>query len=203
MKNEKQYVWMLDPGHGIDTPGKCSPEWPDGSQQYEWFFNRRVVQYLIEMLTEASYTSYLIVKEEMDISLKERVSRANDFARLYPDRQCVYLSLHGNMGLESAHGIEVFTSPVSPPSDKFAGILLEELAHLGWSMRYDTYRNGNLDNDEGLYVLQHTMMPAVLSKNGFYTNRAECEKMMNPYWIKRIARAHFDAIHRAEQEHNI
>ena len=31
---------LLDNGHGYDTPGKRSPIWPDGSQLFEWEFNR-------------------------------------------------------------------------------------------------------------------------------------------------------------------
>lgn len=34
---------LLDNGHGYDTPGKRSPIWPDGSQLFEWEFNRDIV----------------------------------------------------------------------------------------------------------------------------------------------------------------
>ena len=29
---------LLDNGHGEETPGKCSPEWPDGSRLREYEF---------------------------------------------------------------------------------------------------------------------------------------------------------------------
>ena len=39
---------LLDNGHGYDTPGKRSPIWPDGSQLFEWEFNRDIVsRYLL------------------------------------------------------------------------------------------------------------------------------------------------------------
>ena len=31
---------IIDEGHGRDTPGKRSPLWSDGTQLYEWEFNR-------------------------------------------------------------------------------------------------------------------------------------------------------------------
>lgn len=31
---------LIDNGHGKETPGKRSPVWPDGSQLYEYEFNR-------------------------------------------------------------------------------------------------------------------------------------------------------------------
>lgn len=35
---------ILDAGHGYNTKGKRSPVWSDGSQLFEWEFNRDVVK---------------------------------------------------------------------------------------------------------------------------------------------------------------
>ena len=35
---------ILDNGHGKETSGKRSPIWSDGSQLFEWEFNRDIVQ---------------------------------------------------------------------------------------------------------------------------------------------------------------
>ena len=35
---------LLDNGHGENTPGKRSPVWPDGTQLYEYEFNRDIAR---------------------------------------------------------------------------------------------------------------------------------------------------------------
>ena len=42
---------ILDNGHGIETPGKRSPIWKDGTQLFEWEFNRDVVRHIASKLT--------------------------------------------------------------------------------------------------------------------------------------------------------
>ena len=39
----KNIVIVLDNGHGENTPGKRSPKLEDGSQFFEWEFNRDIV----------------------------------------------------------------------------------------------------------------------------------------------------------------
>ena len=34
---------ILDNGHGKETKGKRSPKWDDGTQLFEWEFNRAIV----------------------------------------------------------------------------------------------------------------------------------------------------------------
>ena len=49
-----KYLWLLDPGHGIDTPGKRSPLWPDGTQLMEFEFNRDIVRRCIRMADDVA-----------------------------------------------------------------------------------------------------------------------------------------------------
>jgi N-acetylmuramoyl-L-alanine amidase len=37
-------------------------------------------------------------------------------------------------------------------------------------------------------------MPAILSENGFHTNKEECAKMFTKEWNEKIAQAHVNAI---------
>ena len=41
-ENLRKMKIILDNGHGIDTPGKRSPIWADGSQLFEYEFNRAI-----------------------------------------------------------------------------------------------------------------------------------------------------------------
>ena len=43
---------ILDNGHGINTPGKRSPVWDDGTQLFEWKFNRNIVKELLKIDSE-------------------------------------------------------------------------------------------------------------------------------------------------------
>ena len=58
---------LLDNGHGYDTPGKRSPIWPDGSQLFEWEFNRDIVSRIEILLKKAGISCVRLVPEKEDI----------------------------------------------------------------------------------------------------------------------------------------
>ena len=70
----KDIVVILDAGHGKDTPGKCSPD----KSLYEWQWNREIVAMLCERLYGLEHVqTVILVPEEHDVPLKERVRRVN------------------------------------------------------------------------------------------------------------------------------
>jgi len=72
-----KFLWILDNGHGVDTPGKRSPLLMSGRQFREYSFNRTVVTKMLHQLEESGFRAHQLVPEEKDISLSERVARAN------------------------------------------------------------------------------------------------------------------------------
>lgn len=89
-------LFILDNGHGNNTPGKRSPVWSDGSQLFEWDFNRKVVRGIKARLDLLGISSVILVPEDRDISISERVKRANN---IYKDnKDCLLISIHGNAG---------------------------------------------------------------------------------------------------------
>lgn len=64
---------ILDNGHGVNTPGKCSPD----KKLREYAYAREIVKRIHEKLEKLGIESYILVPEEEDISLKERCRRAN------------------------------------------------------------------------------------------------------------------------------
>lgn len=87
---------ILDNGHGWNTPGKRSPVWNDGTQLYEWKFNRSLVREIKLRLDQLGIPCIILVPEDDDISLGERVRRVN---RIYSDHSdAVLISIHGNAG---------------------------------------------------------------------------------------------------------
>ena len=186
---------ILDAGHGIDTPGKRSPIWSNNTQLFEWKFNRDIVDSIIGYLQVANISYVKLIEESQDISLKERVDRINTIYKENKDKYKVYLiSIHGNAAdnAPTANGIEVFTSIGETKSDIIAEVFYEKLKNLGWKMRPNRSNKGG--KEENFYILKNSHCPAILTENGFYTNEEECKKMLDFYWQKEIALAHYKAI---------
>ena len=186
---------ILDAGHGIDTPGKRSPIWSNNTQLFEWKFNRDIVDSIIGYLQVANISYVKLIEESQDISLKERVDRINTIYKENKDKYKVYLiSIHGNAAdnAPTANGIEVFTSIGETKSDTIAEVFYSKLKNLGWKMRPNRSNKGG--KEENFYILKNSHCPAVLTENGFYTNEEECKKMLDFYWQKEIALAHYKAI---------
>ena len=121
-----RYIWLLNNGHGgvIDgvcqTEGKRSPVWDDGNILYEGEFNRSIVNRLVERLTSERINYVLITPELEDISLNQRVQRANSY---HDQGDCVFVSVHSNAG--GGRGYEVYTSRGQTESDKVAELFFE------------------------------------------------------------------------------
>ena len=192
-----RYLWLLDNGHGgvIDglyqTEGKRSPTWDDDSILYEGEFNRAIVNRLIEMLTAERINYVNIVPELEDISLNERVKRANSY---HNQSSCIYISIHANAG--GGRGYEIYTSPGTTNSDKVATVFYQEFKKEfpRIKMRSDL-SDGDVDKEANFYVLKNTKMPAALTENFFMDNEKERKKyLMTREGRDRIAQAHFEAI---------
>ena len=67
----KKLVVILDNGHGENTKGKCSPD----KRLYEWEWTREIACRLHNLLIENEIEVQLLVPEDKDISLTERVKR--------------------------------------------------------------------------------------------------------------------------------
>lgn len=184
---------ILDNGHGKETPGKRSPVWPDGTQLFEWEFNRDIVRRICGLLDADDIRYERLVPEDADISLKERCRRAN----VINDRkegQCFLISIHGNAG--GGTGWECYTSPGKTGADEIATALckaFEQEFGGQYRMRFDD-SDGDPDKEADFYILRHTKCPTVLTENFFMDNPADCKLMLSDEGRQRIAEAHYWAI---------
>ena len=189
-------VVLLDNGHGgiingvYQTSGKRSPLWKDGTILYEGEFNRAIVNGVIEELTRLNIPYVNITPELEDISLSERVKRANKIPN------SIFVSVHSNAGPEGAEGFELFTYYGESESDKFATIFARKFQEEFPTIRFRSdYSDGDIDKESAFYVLKHTNMPAVLLENFFMTNEHECrEYLMSSNGRKRIVQYIVEAI---------
>lgn len=197
-------LWLLDPGHGgiingiYQTSGKRSPVWQDGltiSVLYEGEFTRDIVKRLAVLLLWAGIEHRIIVKEEHDISLSERVSRAKAW-----NSNSVYVSVHANAG--SGRGYEVYTSPGQTASDEIATVFLDTFAQVFPEARPRLdISDGDPDKEAKFYVLVKTPMPAILTECFFMDTEEECKKyLMTSEGRNLIALAHYQAIAQIEKE---
>ena len=182
---------LIDPGHGIDTPGKRSP---DGLFR-EYLWNRQVTDLILEGLLSAGVDASLVVTETNDVSLRNRVNRVNTICNRLGASNVLLVSIHANAAGNgsawmNAKGWSCYTSRGKTKSDQVAECLYDafEEEFQDRKIRKDM-SDGDRDWEENFYVLQKSKCPAVLLENFYYDNREECAWMLQEETKRRIASA--------------
>ena len=182
---------LIDPGHGIDTPGKRSPD----GQFLEYLWNRQVADLLLERLVAMGIDASLVVTETNDVTLRNRVNRVNTICNKVGASNVLLVSIHANAAGNgsawmNAKGWSCYTSRGKTKSDQVAECLYDafEAEFQDRKIRKDM-GDGDRDWEENFYVLQKSKCPAVLLENFFYDNREECAWMLQEETKRRIAGA--------------
>ena len=182
---------LIDPGHGIDTPGKRSP---DGLFR-EYLWNRQVADLILEGLVSAGVDASLVVTETNDVTLRNRVNRVNTICNRVGASNVLLVSVHANAAGNgsawmNARGWSCYTSKGKTKSDQVAECLYDafEAEFQDRKIRKDM-SDGDRDWEENFYVLEKSKCPAVLLENFYYDNREECAWMLQEETKKRIASA--------------
>lgn len=182
-------IVILDNGHGKETKGKRSPVWSDGTQLFEWEFNRDVVRRISEQLNMDGIENNIIVPEEKDIPLSERVRRTNSICDKYGARNCLFISVHSNAG--GGTGWEAYTTKGTTRSDEFCNMLYEE-ADMMWGGEWKIRRN----KEENYTVIYGAKCPAVLIEYFFMDNEKDCHYIMSDEGRDACAEVAVNAIKR-------
>lgn len=182
---------LIDPGHGIDTPGKRSPD----GKFLEYLWNRQIADLLLDRFMIMGIDASLVVTETNDISLSTRVQRVNRMCSKIGASNVILLSIHSNAAGDgskwmSAQGWSCYTSKGETKSDVIAECLYDafETEFAEKKIRKDM-SDGDRDWEENFYVLQKSKCPAVLLENFFYDNRDECAWLLKDETKERIADA--------------
>jgi N-acetylmuramoyl-L-alanine amidase len=192
-----KYKYLLDPGHGgmVDGVYTTAPKKMFNHGDfvfYEGVFNRMIVKRLSEKLEEANINHKNIVPQEEDVSLGERVRKANEL-HLNKEEPVIYVSIHANAG--GGVGMEIYTSPGQTKSDIVADCFFD-----AWDKVIPQQRqrvdasDGDRDKEARFYVLTKTNCPAILTECGFMDNYKEAKWMLSEEGIETIAEAHFQGI---------
>jgi N-acetylmuramoyl-L-alanine amidase len=183
---------ILDNGHGENTSGKRSPVWPDGTQLFEYEFNRDIVQRIFVALGKLGIDRQILVPEYTDIFLSERCRRANEIYRA-SKQQAFLVSVHANAG--GGSGWECYTSVGKTRSDEIATVFYGEAkkAFPEWNIRTDG-ADGDPDKEANFQILKDTLCPAVLTENFFMDTEKDCRFIMSEKGRQEVAEMHVEAI---------
>lgn len=191
------FLIILDNGHGNDTKGKCSP----CKSLKEYAYARKVTTHLSKELDRIGITNVILVPEENDVSLQERVRRANIIYERYKHEKNVFLiSVHNNAcgnGKEwrSARGWTAYTSKGPTESDVIAKHFYTAAeAILGPKVIRKYEGNKNPDFEENFYILHKTYCPAVLTENFFMDNKFDCEYLLSEEGFQNVIDIHIQGI---------
>ncbi|MEY8587935.1 N-acetylmuramoyl-L-alanine amidase [Phocaeicola sartorii] len=187
---------LLDNGHGENTPGKRSSVWPDGSQLIEWQYTREIAMMVEHMLRKEGVDVERIVRENLDIPLRERCRRVNEICKEVGTQNCLLISIHCNACNGNARGWEVHTYLGQNKSDEYATVfwytakeLLGSITKMrgGWS-------DGDPDWDSNFAILRDTKCPALLTENLFMDNEEDCRFLLSSEGKLAIATLHAAAV---------
>ena len=175
---------LIDNGHGIQTKGKRSPD----GKLLEYAYTRELARQIVTTLKARGYDSELLVPEDDDIPLSERVRRVNEICLTYEPSwpaptghpNVILISLHLNAAGDgtqwmNATGWSCYTCKGQTESDRLADSLYKAAEQIlkNQIIRTDYARDGDPDWEENFYILRHSLCPAVLVEQFFMDNKKD------------------------------
>lgn len=193
---------ILDAGHGILTQGKGSPYALHGvaPELYikEYQYNRWIVDAIARELRYRGIKVEKLVKDDFDMPLVQRVSKAN---QIYSkDKDSFLVSVHVNASGNGTKWMNasywsIWTSIGQTQSDVIADYI--------WNAANRTFvgkkvhreiADGDNDFENNFYILKHTVCPAVLTENFFQDNIKDAEYLLSEDGMKAVVKCHVDGI---------
>ena len=140
--------------------------------------------YRLKALLEAQGVTCImtVAKDDTtDPSLATRVAIANNAGNVD-----LFVSIHANaFGTDwnSANGWEVYSYKTGGIAEKAAKAVEAATKNSSAGLKNRGCKTANF------YVIKNTTMPAILIEHGFYTNKAECEKLKSSSFRSVLAQA--------------
>jgi N-acetylmuramoyl-L-alanine amidase len=187
---------LIDNGHG-NPPlkgGKCSPD----NRLKEYFYCREIAQRVSRQLSLKGYDAILIVPEDTDTALKERVRRVNAWCNKLGSKEVVLVSIHNNAAgadgkWHDARGFSVFlSSNASSNSKKLAQIFTDT------AISMNLMGNRSIPKEkywvQSIAMTRDTKCPAVLTENLFQDNESDVSYLLSEEGKAAITKLHVDSI---------
>lgn len=196
---EPRLLWVLDNGHGgmvdgvYQTNGK---RFKIGDREIlEGVYNRGLVKMITLKLTELGIPNTILVPEERDVSLTERVQRVN-YLMQRGQKRCKLISVHLNAG--GGNGGEVHTW--SAPNRVLEKDLMANAFYNSWKklmpLPFRVNRNAinEYDWENNTFTILKSLAPTILTENGFMDNPANFDWLLTQQGRKDIVNVHIDMI---------
>lgn len=200
---------LIDNGHGINTPGKCSPD----KSLREYKYTREIAKMLESKLNENGIETFRVTHENDDVPLSERAARVNALCDKYGADNCCLVSIHCNAcppddgKWHNARGWSAYTTKGRTGGDDLADKLYDAAKQcLGdyitktfapkdrhKAIRFDM-GDGDCDFEENFAILRKTRCAAVLTENLFQDNRDDVDFLLSDEGRKAIVDIHFNGI---------
>ena len=187
---------FIDNGHGLMTAGKRSPD----GQFREPFYNRELARRVVSDLRDRGLDAELLVPEDDDISLAERVRRINAACFLLGKQNVILVSIHVNAAGNgskwlNATGWSVYTCKGQTASDMLAECLCQAAIKNfpGRRIRTDM-SDGDMDWEEGFYILRKSLCVAVLTENFFMDSISDLEYLQSRAGKQAVVDTHVEGI---------
>lgn len=192
---EKQNaIIILDNGHGIETPGKRSPD----SRIREYSYAREIVAAVSMSLVNQGYKVQVLVPEDRDVSLSVRTRRANAICYSYGVRNCLLVSVHldafgnGSDWMEGRGWSARVATIASRQSKELAGYIFDEAERAGLKVRRQ--EPGKKYWVQNLAICRDVACAAVLTENLFMDNKKDVEILESVEGFNKIVNIHVEGI---------
>jgi N-acetylmuramoyl-L-alanine amidase len=173
------YLIAIDDGHGMETAGKRTPAFSDGTVIRENQFNSAAAKLFAEEMERCGCEIVFTAPTDADTPLRTRVSTANNA------KADLFISFHYNAftGIwdQSKGGVSTHYYVGSERSKRLAQYVQDELIK-GTAQANRGIVSGNL------YVNKYTTMPSVLIEAGFMDVTKEAKLMLDKNFQKEVAR---------------
>lgn len=176
----------LDPGHGVESPGKCSPDKSYYEHEFALDMGRRIQAHL-------ERCGIRVVLTRTDEHCPTGKADTNDLLKRVAISDAagadLFVSLHSNASgneWSNASGLMIYTSagPETASRNVAAKAVLARMTAAGVELR-----GSPLVHDMELVVTRKTAAPAMLIEYGFHTNRTEVVLLKKSSYRAKLAEA--------------
>ena len=179
----------IDFGHGINTAGKRTPLFEDGSYMKEFYFNQAVGLRVISLLKDLGVFVVSVNDKTgvVDYSYQNRVDRAND------SQADLFVSIHANAYEEikgvvewnDKQGILFYANENKPEHIAFGRAILKEVIKIyPYSDKY-IWLEGSIKQS----LCKYSNMPTAIIECGFMTNKLDAELLLSEQYRSDVANA--------------
>ena len=159
-----------------------------------------IAKQIVDKLKSMDYDARLVVPEDKDISLSERIRRINTICNKEGAGNVLMISVHANAkgngtAWENAKGWEAYTTKGKTKSDKLADFLYARADKNleGRKIRED-WSDGDRDKEADFYMIKKSYCPAVFTENFFYDHKDDLEYMTSDAGVHGVVRLHVEGI---------